>query len=342
MAEVTPQHILQTGMGFMASKTLLSAVELGLFTRLGDRALTGAQLCGELGLSPRANPDFFDALLALGFLARDGEGAGARYRASSEAAAFLDKAKPGYIGGILEMADARLYRFWGDLSEALKTGAPQNEIKHTGRPMFEELYADEARLAQFIEAMAAISAGNVAALAQKYDFSRYKSLCDVGGASGLLSIRVAQRHPHMTCVSIDLPKVTPIAQRAIAAAGLAERVSAASLDIFSAPLPKVDVITMGHILHDWNLEKKKQLIKAAYQALNPGGAFIIIENVIDDARRENAFGLLMSLNMLIEFGDAFDFTAADFFSWCAEVGFAPGEVIPLAGPASAAVAYKPG
>jgi hypothetical protein len=98
---------------------------------------------------------------------------------------------------------------------------------------------------------------------------------------------------------------------------------------------------MGMILHDWNLEKKKHLIKLAYDALPPGGAFIVVEALIDDARRENAFGLLMSLNMLIEFGDAFDYTGADFKAWCSEAGFNRFEVIPLAGPSSAAVAYKP-
>jgi hypothetical protein len=86
--------------------------------------------------------------------------------------------------------------------------------------------------------------------------------------------------------------------------------------------------------------KKLQLIQAAYDALPPGGAFIAIENLIDNARRENAFGLLMSLNMLIEFDDAFDFTGADFSAWCRSVGFRDIEVIPLAGPVSTAVAYK--
>lgn len=116
--------------------------------------------------------------------------------------------------------------------------------------------------------------------------------------------------------------------------------SARSLDFFAEPLRKADVITMGMILHDWNLEKKMHLVRAAYEALPPGGAFVVVENLIDDARRENAFGLMMSLNMLIEFGDAFDFTVADFFGWCRQVGFRTMEVIPLAGPASAGVAYK--
>lgn len=338
--QVDPSQIMQVGMGFFASKSLLSAVELELFTHLGDDALTGEELRERLCLHGRSIPDFPDTLVALGFLERDGDGPGGRYRNTADTAAFLDKTKPTYIGGILEMANARLYRFWGDLTEALRTGEPQNEVKHTGRAMFEELYADPARLEQFMAAMAGISAGNFHALAEGFDFSRYQTLCDVGGATGQLSSIVAARHPHLRCISYDLPVVEPIAQRAIAAAGLSDRVTTAAGDFFAEPLPKADVITMGLILHDWNLEGKRRLVRAAYDALPEGGAFIVVESLIDDARRENAFGLMMSLNMLIEFGDAFDYTGADFAGWCNEAGFRETEVLPLTGPASAGIAYK--
>ena len=340
MTALTPDRIIQTGLGFWASKTLLSAVELGLFTTLAERALTGEELTQALKLHPRANPDFFDTLLALGFLAREGDGPGARYRNTAEAAAFLDRGKPAYVGGILEMANARLYRFWGDLTEALKTGKPQNEVKNGGQSMFGELYADPARLEQFMDAMTGVSTGNFMALAEKFDFSKYKTLCDVGGAAGVLSIMVASRHKHIACTSADLPVVSPIAQRRIASFGLSGRIQTKDIDFFNDPLPKADVITMGMILHDWDLDTKMMLIRKAYDALPAGGAFIAVEAIIDDARRENAFGLMMSLNMLIEFGVAFDFTGADFTRWCKEVGFKRTEIIPLAGPSSAAVAYK--
>jgi hypothetical protein len=337
---IDPAHIMQVGTGFMASKTLLSAVELELFTRIGGDAMTGSQLGETLGLHPRAIPDFPDALVALGLLDRDGEGADARYRNTEATAAFLDKTSPTYIGGILEMANARLYPFWADLTDGLRTGSPQNEIKHTGKAMFDALYSDPDRLEQFMNAMSGISAGAFHALAAQFDFSRYETLCDLGGATGLLSIIVAGHHAHMRCTSFDLPVVEPIAKRTIAAAGLDDRVTTAAGDFFADPLPQADVITMGLILHDWNLERKMQLIKAAYDALPDGGAFIVIENIIDDARRENAFGLLMSLNMLIEFGDAFDFSGADLTGWCQEVGFKSVEILPLAGPTSAGIAYK--
>ena len=210
------------------------------------------------------------------------------------------------------MLNARLFKFWNDLPEALRTGKPQNETKHGGKNIFDELYADPAKLEQFLDAMTGLSRINFEALADKFDFSNYHTLCDVGGATGLLCIEVAKKHPHLECISFDLPPVEPIAKKHIAAAGLADRIRTATGDFFQDPLPKADVITMGMILHDWNLEKKMQLIRAAYDALPPGGAFVAIEALIDDARRENVFGLLMSLNMLIEFGDAFDYSGADF------------------------------
>ena len=327
-------------MAFWPSKVMLSAVELGVFTSLGGGGKTGEQLRSDLGLHARAVPDFFDTLVALKFLERDGDGAAATYRNTPETAAFLDRNSPTFMGGFLEMSNARLYHYWGNLTDGLKTGKPQNELKHHGTSMFAELYSTPERLEQFMDAMAGISAGNFNAFAEKFDFGDYKTMCDIGGATGQLSMLCARRHPQLSCTSCDLPEATRIAAKKIAAAGLADRVKAQPVDFFTDQFPKADVITMGMILHDWNLEKKMMLIRKAYDALPSGGAFVVIENLIDDARRENAFGLMMSLNMLIEFGDAFDFTFADFKGWCAEVGFKKFDVIHLAGPASAGIAYK--
>src|SRR5215212_5932178 len=208
VTEVSPESILQVGIGFWASKTLLSAVELELFTHLAGHPQDLETLRARLGLHPRSARDFLDALVALGFLHRtDGV-----YRNTAVTDAFLDKHKPSYIGGILEMANARLYRFWGDLTEALRTGEPQNETKHTGNSMFGELYSDPARLEQFMGAMQGASLGNFHALAETVDFSRYETVCDVGGATGQLSTILASRHAHLRCISFDLPVVAPIAE----------------------------------------------------------------------------------------------------------------------------------
>ena len=337
---MTPERILQVGMGFWPARTLQTAAKLGLFSVLGSGGMTAAQLADAIGLAPRAVPDLPDALVALGFLERLGEGASAVYSNSPEAATFLDKASPAYMGGFLEMAHDRLYPFWVDLDEALKTGKPQSEAKHGEKSLFETVYPYPEKLEQFLGAMSGISTGNFMALAEKFDFSPYTTLCDAGGAEGMLAMAVARANPHMRCISADLPEVAPIARRKIAQAGLADRVEAVSVDFLKQDLPKADVITMGMILHDWDLPTKKVLIAKAYAALPENGAFIVVEQLIDDARRENVFGLMMSLNMLVETGDGFDYTGADFTDWCKEAGFARCETLHLAGPSSAAIAYK--
>lgn len=338
--DLSPGRILELARGFMATKVLGVATRLGLFDLLAAGGLTGAEIAERLGLHARAIPDFTDALVALHLLERDGDGPDGRYRNSPESARYLVRTSPDYVGGIIAMYDDRLYGFWGDLGDALRTGKPQNEVKRTGAPMFEELYRDPARLEQFMAAMSGISRRNFLALAERVDFSPYRTLCDVGGAAGDLSCAVAARHPHLRCTSFDLPVVEPIARAAIARRGFADRVTTAVGDFFRDPLPTADVITMGMILHDWNLADKTMLIRKAYEALPPNGVFIVVENLIDDARREHAFGLLMSLNMLIEFGDAFDYTGADFRRWCEDAGFRRVEVVPLGGPASAGIAFR--
>ena len=338
--QLDPSHIMQTATAFWASKVLLTAVELDLFTTLGDGKLSASQLGEKLGLHPRGTYDFFDSLVALKFLDREGDGPEGKYKSTPQTAAFLNKKSPKYIGGLPEMLNARLFGFWNDLGTALKTGKPQNEIKHHGKPIFEALYSNQASLGQFLDAMTGAQAANFQILAEKFDFSKYKTVTDAGGALALLSRIVGARHPHLTFTSFDLPPVAPLAQKQIKAAGMEARITAVAGDFFKDDLPKADVVTMGNVLHDWNLENKKLLIRKAYDALPQGGAFIAIENVIDDARRENVFGLLMSLNMLIELGDAFDYTGADFRAWCGEAGFERFEQINLAGPTSAAIAYK--
>jgi precorrin-6B methylase 2 len=334
-----PQHILQVGMGFWASKTLLSAVELNLFTLLGLGPMTATELGERLGLHPRSRLDFLDALVSLGLLARDGDGPSARYANTADTAMFLDYRSPAYVGGMLEMANSRLYAFWGDLTEALTTGQPQNEAKHGNGDFFAALYADEQRLEEFLRAMQGIQMGSFLALVDRVDLSSTATLVDIGGASGILSALAAQRHRHLRAITFDLPAVEPIAKRTLVAMGVHDRVTTVSGDFFVDEWPSCDVVVLGNILHDWNSDQKQLLIDKAYGSLNRGGRLIAIENVIDDTRRHNTFALLMSLNMLIETAGGVDYTATQFNAWCRHAGFTHTEIIPLAGPTSAAIAH---
>lgn len=338
--QVNPSQIMQVGMGFWASKTLLTGVNMELFTLLARGELSAKEIKSQLGLHERSIYDFLDTLVALGFLKRRGLKETALYRNAEDTDLFLDKNKQSYLGGILEMSNNRLYPSWNHLEEGLKTGLPQNEMKNGGKPIFEALYADKAKLSEFIQAMGGIQMGNFMAFANKFDFSKYQTLCDIGGAGGFLSAQVVMNNSHMKCISYDLPPVTPIAKANLENMGVADKVVAQSGDFFKEDFPKADVITMGNILHDWGTEDKLMLIRKAYDAVPKGGALVVIENIIDDNRSENAFGLLMSLNMLIETSEGFDFSAADFKGWSQDVGFRAVHVMPLTGPTSAAIAIK--
>jgi hypothetical protein len=334
--QLNPERILQTGLAFWPSKVLLSAVEFGLFTELAGGPQSLAAITKRLGLHQRGARDFLDTLVALGFLTRTGD----QYANTPETALFLDKNKPSYLGGILEMANNRLYPFWGSLTEALRTGQPQNEVKGGGPGMFETLYADAQRLKEFLAAMTGISHGANMTIARKFPWAGHKTFVDVGTAQGDLATQIALANPHLAGMGFDLPPVKPIFEEYVAAAGVKERLRFVAGTFFDDPLPKADVVLMGHILHDWDLPTKKMLIKKAYDAVPAGGALIVYESIIDDDRSKNAFGLMMSLNMLIETPGGFDYTGADCSAWMKEAGFSKTRVEPLVGPDSMVVAIK--
>src|SRR5689334_6298068 len=261
---LSPSDIMKVGMGFWPSKVLLTAVQDGLFTHLAEqpRSLKEIKNLFDWNCTDRHASDFLDTLFALKFLQREGIGSLAVYSNAEETDLFLDKNKPTYIGGILEMANSRLYPFWANLSDGLKTGLPQNETKNGGENLFAAIYSSPEKLKGFINAMSGISVGNFITFANRFDFSKYKTLCDIGGSGGMLSLQVAKHQQHMSCTSFDLPPVEPIAKENISRFGLSDRVKTTSGDFFKDAFPKADIITMSLILHDWNEDNKKFLIRS--------------------------------------------------------------------------------
>jgi cyclopropane fatty-acyl-phospholipid synthase-like methyltransferase len=262
-----------------------------------------------------------------------------RYAATPETALFLDRTSPAYVGGLLEMANARLYPFWGSLTEALRTGRPQNEAKH-GEDFFTALYADQERLRQFMRSMTALSSGAARAIAQQFPWERHHVLVDLGCAEGGLPVTVAQAHAHIRGGGFDLPPVRALFEAYVEAAGLSDRLRFHPGDFFADPLPPADVYTLGHVLHDWAVEDRRALLRKVHDALPDGGAVIVFDAVIDDERRTNAFGLLMSLNMLIETPGGGDYTGAECCAWLREAGFREAYVEHLAGPDSMVVGIR--
>jgi O-methyltransferase domain/Dimerisation domain len=334
--QLTPAAIMQLGTAFWGAKTLLSAVELGVFSELtGAGALDGEVLRERLGLHPRSAVDFFDSLVALGMLDRvDG-----RYTNTPETGLFLDRTKPSYVGGVLEMVNVRQYGPWGSLTEALRTGLPQNEAKN-GENTFEVLYADPVKLAQFVRAMTEGNTESARMIAAKFPWGDYHSVIDIGCAAGALLVQIALAHEHITGGGFDLFALGPIFDAYVAGFGLGARLSFTAGDFFTDALPPADVLVMGHILHDWGLAEKHLLLRKAYDALPQGGALVVYDAIIDDERRNNVFGLLMSLNMLIQTPGGFNYTGAECRSWMQETGFRESYVEHLAGPDSMVVGIK--
>lgn len=339
--DLDPERIMDIGTGFLAAKTLLVAVDLELFTFLSDGGKRASVIEEELGLHPRATRDFLDALLSLDLLERDGTGGDPVYSNTPETAAFLDKNDPRYVGGSLELSNKRLYEMWGNLDEALRTGQPQNEVKDSDASLFEKLYEDPERLEAFLEGMEGSSKQTFRAFADQFDFSEYDTLCDIGGALANLSRTVVREHPHLSAVSLDLPEVTELARERIREHGLSERVEAVSRDFLEDEIPEADLVTASRVLHDLGLEDKKMLLRKAYEAVRPGGAFVAIDAIIDDERREHTAGLLESLVMLVEFGEeGFDYTGEQFTEWATEAGFEEIDIRPLSNSRSMAIAHK--
>jgi len=308
---------------------------MGVFTELARGALTLEEIRSRLGLHERSARDFLDALVALGMLNRHSD----RYVNTPATDTYLDREKTTYLGGIIEMMSVRLFRCWADLTTGLRTGAPQNGSA-SGADPFNTLYGDAAKLESFLSAMTGLSLEISRAIAARFPWGNYRTFVDIGAAQGALPVMLAHTHAHLTGTGADLPVVGPIFEDYVASHGLEDRVKFAPLDFFKQPLPKADVVIMGHILHDWDLPTKRMLVSKAYDALPPGGAFLVFEALIDDERRTNAFGLLMSLNMLIETPGGYDYTGADGAGWMRDAGFRETRVEHLSGPDSMIVGVK--
>jgi hypothetical protein len=332
---IAPDRILDLSYAFWKSKAVLSAVELDLFTVLGSGPLDGKALAARLKLNRRGASDFFDALVALGLLKREANG---RYANQPDAAAYLDRNKPSYIGGLLEHMNARHYQNWSVLTQALRTGMPQSGALGDGN--YPALYDDTATRDIFLNGMSAGSLLAAKALAKKFPWHDFRTVIDVGTAQGCVPVEIARAHPHLTGGGFDLPPIEPSFASYVDKFGLSNRVRFYPGDFFTDPLPDAEVLVMGRILHNWDIPTRKLLITKAYRSLPVGGSLIVYDPLIADARGGDAHGLLSSLNMLIETKGGSEYTAADCIAWFRKAGFAETRIEPLDRLHTAVIGFK--
>ncbi|WP_405166349.1 acetylserotonin O-methyltransferase [Nocardia sp. NBC_01499] len=334
-----PQQILETGMGFWPSKVVLTAVEAGVFTELAVRPLSQQDLMERLDWQPRAAGPFLGALVDMGLLRRDRTG---RYTNSRQAALFLDRAKPSYIGGLMELSSTRLYDLWSGLGDLLRTGKPGAEEEQGESEFFSSLYGDQVALRKFLAGMTGISTGEAMLIAARFPWKRFRTFLDVGAAQGALPVRIALTHSHIRGVSYDLPAVRPIFEEYVASFGLSDRIRFTTGDMFDGPLPTADVISFGHVLHGYSETVRRELIAKAYEAVPPGGALLVYDAMSDPGRKRNLVSFLSSLNIMLEMREGFEASTTQCANWLREAGFEQIKTRHLIGPTSMVFGRKPG
>ena len=328
-------HIMGLSYAFWKSKALLTAVELDLFTVLAEGPLDAQGLARRLQLNERGARDFFDALVALELLhRRDG-----RYTNRPETAPYLDRHQPTYLGNLLQHLNQRHYQNWGLLTQALRTGMPQSGTLATG---YSALYAETGTQEIFLNGMSAGSLLSAKALAERFPWGEYNSIVDIGTAQGCVPVEIARMHTHLVGGGFDLPSIEPAFASYVRKAGLSDRLRFYAGNFLTDPLPEADVLVMGRILHNWDVATRKLLLEKAYRALPDGGAVIVYDPLIDDARSADSHGLLSSLNMLIETKGGSEYTGAECVAWLQQAGFREMRIEPLADVHSAVIGFKRG
>ena len=328
-------HIVSLGYAFWKSKVLLTAVELDLFTVLAEGSLDVRELARRIQLHERGAQDFFDALVALKLLhRRDG-----RYANRPETAPYLVRHQPMYLGDLLQHLNQRHYQNWGLLTQALRTGMPQSGALATG---YSALYADPSIQKIFLNGMSAGSLLSAKALAERFPWREYGSIVDIGTAQGCVPVEIARMHTHLAGGGFDLPSMEPAFAKYVRKSGLSDRLRFYPGDFLADPLPEADVLVMGRILHNWDVATRKLLLEKAYRALKNGGAVIVYDPLIDDARCADPHGLLSSLNMLIETKAGSEYTGAECAAWLQQAGFCEMRIEPLADVHTAVIGFKRG
>lgn len=314
--------LLRLGTAFCDAQALLSAVEVGVFTQLAHGPATAAQLAEALDLHPRPLPDLLDALVALGVLDRIADAPGpAAYANGPAADAYLVPSRRTYIGGFLRLNQRMLYPTWGRLTETVRTG--ESQLAHQlpgGTDPFELLYADTDRLRNFVGGMGGLAADIGPAIAAAFPWTDVATFADLGGAAGAVSTALLTEHPHLHGTTFDLAPMEPLFDERVAELGLdPARAMFRAGDFFLDPLPRAGVLIIGHVLHDWPVERRQELLVRAADALAPGGTLLIYDMMVTGEPSRDAFPLLQSLNMALTVG-AGEYTIAECCSWVAEAG----------------------
>jgi 3-hydroxy-5-methyl-1-naphthoate 3-O-methyltransferase len=363
---ISPDPIFQMATGFWVSKTLMTAVELELFTKVsGNRGVNIKELQGILGMEQRPTEVFATALVSLGLLKLsnavspppssssigDVNNNNRLYSNSELADKFLDKNKPtGYMGDFIIMLDKQFYDRWGRLVEALKNNSPveragSQDVQSVGS-MFEQAKnnqaSTEAQMQMFTHAMYGVSVIPAQALTKVFNFSEHKKMMDIGGGSGVYAIEAVKENPNMSATVIDLEPACNVANEYIKKFHLQDKIRTEALDFFKQDLPTdCDVALLSHIIHFLDEEKDKILLRKIYHSLpEQNGVVLISEWLLNDEKTGPIPSAMLSLTMIVDQPVGRNYSFAEVSKMLTDVGFTNIERRPLAGPAEVVIGYK--
>ncbi len=305
----TPGGIIRLSAAFCDAKALLTAVDLDLFSALHSSPATEEEIRQRLALHGRGLSDFLHLLVALGLLEKDGD----RYRNATGADRYLVRGQQIYIGGFLQGTDRHLYPAWGKLTDALRTGRPQAASSSS------DTINDPQQLGYFVRMMDAITQVLGPELVKAVDWSGHSSVLDVGGCRGNMVGQVVKAHPELAGHVFDLPQMEPFFTEYIADMSLTGAVRFHGGDFFRDPLPKADLVILGHVLHDWNREQRAFLFQKALEAVNPGGALLVYDRMLDD-EPDHVENLVVSLNMLLVTEGGAEYPASELYEYANAAG----------------------
>ena len=339
-ASLSPISLMQLASSFWAFKTLSTAVELDLFTHMAQSgSLTVEQFAAVHGFAARPAEMLLAGCASLGLLQRSGSG----YGNTALAAEFLVRGRPYYFGGFVTMLDKRLYAGWDKLPDAMRNNRPTTWDPSKHSSLFDG--ADPAMMATFWEAMHSLSTFTARTLGEAVDFSRFRRLLDVGGGSAAFDIELCRRYPQLRTTVYDLPFVTEIATRNVREAGLDGRIAMHGGNFFTDPQFPAghDIVLFSMIMHDWDEQQDRELLRKCYQTLPSGGIVVICELLVNDEKTGPPAAALMSLNMLVETEGGRNYTPSEYRGWLEATGFRNVEVkwFEAAGANGVVIGHKP-
>ena len=302
----SPDQIDALGSAFWGSRVLLTAYELGVFTKIAEGAVTAPAVAERAAADARATERLMNALCALGLLVKE-DGV---YRNSEAAARCLVEGGDEYLSTLGHTAT--LFARWATLTEAVKAGTSVVPAKVTD---------DGEEREAFIEAMHRRALNKADALIALIDLEGVSRVLDVGGGSGVYAMAFCRAREGLSAVVLDLPEVTPLTRRYVEADGYADRIGTVDGDYLECDFGSgFDLVFFSAIVHSNSADENRTLVDKAFAALDPGGRIAIQDFVMDETRTRPGMGALFALNMLVNTRAGDSFTEGEIRDWLEKAG----------------------